>query len=115
MAFPGSVATVIARPLEHKGGFGSLTLTGATSLSRLDGQTLRIDPGGGTRVVTLAADMEVDGYWLEITNTADAAEDLTINDPAASTIVTISQNEKALVAYDGNSWNHYGITTIALT
>jgi len=115
MAFSGKAAEVVARAMQHKGAFASLTLTGAYTLEILDGQRFRIDPGGGSRDVTLSADWQVDGMCIEIVNAADAAEDLVIKDPAASTIVTISQNEKATVAYNGSAWVHMGIITIALS
>lgn len=62
-----------------------------------------IDPGGATRVVTLpdpTSVAEADTVRI-IVNTADAAEDLTINDPAATTRGTISQNEFAIILCDG--------------
>jgi hypothetical protein len=62
-----------------------------------------IDPGGATRVVTLpdpTSVAEKDTVRI-IVNTADAAEDLTINDPAATTRGTISQNEFAIILCDG--------------
>lgn len=62
-----------------------------------------LDPGGATRVVTLpdpTVASEKDTVRI-IVNTADAAEDLTINDPAATTRGTISQNEFAIILCDG--------------
>lgn len=115
MSFKGKNPEQIARPMQHKGAFGSLTLTGNYTLDLKDGQCLRIDPGGSARDVTLSADWQKDGLWVEITNAADAAEDLVVKDPAASTIVTISQNEKAKIAYTGSAWVHFGIVTIALS
>ena len=71
-----------------------------------------IDPGGATRVVTLPDPTgagEADIIRI-IVNTADAAEDLTINDPAATTRGTISQNEFAIIVCDGT--RHYvGVVT----
>jgi hypothetical protein len=57
-----------------------------------------------------------DGRFYMILNTADAAEDLTIRNPAGATVVTISQNERAIVVGTGAAaWAHMGIETIALT
>ncbi len=111
----GQIHKMTARPMFCPGAFASLTLSGAYTLDPIDGQRLRIDPGGSTRVVTLGEDYGQDGSWVEIVNTASGAEDLTINDPAGNTIVTISQNEKAVVAYNGSAYVHQGIVAIALT
>lgn len=66
------------------------------------------DPANGAgRNVTLPAESASKGAWLYVANTADAAEDLTVQDDGSSTIVTVSQNEAAFVWCDGESW--YGL------
>lgn len=94
---------------------GVVTLAGNLTLTRQYRSVLRLDPGGAGRIVTLPAEAGSDGFAYEIVNTADAAEDLTVKDDGGSTIVTISQNEKATVVCDGSSWYHTGIITIALS
>jgi hypothetical protein len=79
------------------------TLAGALTFDGDTGFVAFIDPGGATRIVTLpdpTSVAEADTIRI-IVNTADAAEDLTINDPAATTRGTISQNEMALILCDG--------------
>jgi hypothetical protein len=76
-----------------------LTLTGAITIDADSPPLISLDPGGATRVVTLPA--VEDGLIFVINNTADAAEDLTINNAAAATIGTISQNEAGVVLMVG--------------
>lgn len=107
-------------PLVVKGIFGSATLTGDVQLTPKTSQLLKIDPGGAGRNVDLPGPDEglanSDGNAFLITNTADAAEDLTVRNPAGATVVTISQNERALVIGTGGAaWDHMGIETIALS
>lgn len=82
-----------------KGGVHIQTLAGALTIDRDSSHIMVLDPGGATRVVTLPANEK--GLWWIIVNAADAAEDLTINDPTATTRGTISQNEIAIVVMDG--------------
>lgn len=66
---------------------------------------LELDPGGAARNVDLPPEDESAGVVLYITNTADAAEALTVREDAGSTtIVTIAQSEFAIVWCDGNNW-----------
>lgn len=86
-----------------KGGRHVQTLAGAMTVDSDMGFVAFIDPGGATRVVTLpdpTSAAEKDTIRI-IVNTADALEDLTINDPAATTRGTISQNEFAIILCDG--------------
>lgn len=59
---------------------------------------LNFDPDGSTRIITFPAPSSYNegAIWL-VNNWAGGAEDLTINNSAAGTIGTISQNEAALV------------------
>lgn len=91
------------------------TLSGAKTLVVGDAVYQRLDPGGAGRDVTLPAEADSQGLTFRILNTADAAEDLTVKDDGASTIVTVSQNEAVWLACDGTTWTHQGIETIALS
>jgi hypothetical protein len=86
-----------------KGGVATMVATGAFTLDRDTGFLTFIDPGGATRVMTLPAAEKGLMFW--ITNTADAAEDITVSDPLGpATRGTISQNEAGLVYSDGVRW-----------
>ena len=101
--------------LRWSGGHNVETLTGDKTLTITDARMQKLDPGGAGRDVNLPAEATADGIAYRILNAADAAEDLTVKDDGASTIVTISQNEAAWVVCDGTSWVHMGIETIALS
>ena len=79
----------------------TLTLAGAATLDA-DAVLYNLDPGGATRVITLPAVEE--GLAILINNIADAAEDLTINAPPATTIGTVSQNEMGIAICLGGVW-----------
>lgn len=68
---------------------------------------MAFDPGGAGRNVDLPAVGGCAGVYLFISNTADAAEVLTIRNSAGSTIVTPTQAEAAMVWCDGVRW--YGM------
>lgn len=97
------------------GGHNTETLAANKTLTGADATFQLLDPGGAGRDVTLPAEVASAGRSFRILNRADAAEDLTVKDDAASTIVTISQNEAAWVVCDGTSWAHAGIESIALS
>ncbi len=80
------------------------TLTGDRVLTHDDTKLQLIDPGGASRNLDLPAEEESAGLTFFIKNQADAAEDLTVRDDAAATVVTISQNEGAIVWCDGTTW-----------
>ena len=81
-----------------------LDLTGNLVLDIFDAQSLRIDPGGSARDVTVPAEATSKDLWFEIYNIADAAEALTVKDDGGSTIETVSQAEHAKFVCDGTSW-----------
>lgn len=80
----------------------TLTLGAAMTVDADSPPVLNLDPGGATRVITLPAVEE--GLVFFINNIADAAEDLTINNPAAATIGTVSQNEMGVAFCLGGVW-----------
>lgn len=63
---------------------------------------LNFDPDGSTRIITFPApSAENEGMCWLVNNWAGGAEDLTINNSAAGTIGTVSQNEAAVVFIAG--------------
>lgn len=80
----------------------TLTLAGNLVVDADSPTALNLDPGGAGRNVTLPTEEE--GLTFLINNIADAAEDLTIKNPAAATIGTVSQNEMGLAICLGGVW-----------
>ena len=62
-----------------------------------------LDPGGAGRSVVLPAAATVPGELLFVSNTADAAEVLTISADSA-TVVTPTQGETAMLFCTGVKW-----------
>jgi hypothetical protein len=86
------------------------TLTGARTITvdEIDQyQGFAFDPGGSARTVTLPAEAASKGAFVTISNEADAAEIITIENDGTDTIVTPTQNEAAILWCDGTSW--YGM------
>jgi hypothetical protein len=86
------------------------TLSGARTITPAEVElynAMNFDPGGAGRTVTLPPEESSAGVFLMICNEADAAEILTIQNDAAGTIVTPTQNEAAIVWCDGVNW--YGL------
>ena len=79
------------------------TLSGGKTLTINDARYQTYDPGGAGRTIVLPA--EALGLEVLISNGADASEDLTVNNDAGATIVTISQNEDCLLYCDTTNWN----------
>jgi|TARA_Y100000310_G_scaffold232390_2_gene235218 hypothetical protein len=95
-----------------QGGANIETLAATHVLVATSPEIQTLDPGGAGRDVTLpAAAVGLVNRRFKITNTADAAEDLTVKD-AADTIITVSQNEVGAVWCDGTTWyGHVGAVT----
>lgn len=108
-------ALVLPWPVKFGTGQSTETLAAAKTLSPGDTQYQRLDPGGAARDVNLPPEGSSQGLWYYVLNLANAAENLVVKNDAGSTIVTISQNEAAMVVCDGTSWEHMGIITIALS
>ena len=79
------------------------TLAGTTTFLAGYPKLWFLDPGGATRIINLPP--ETNGDFYIITNTADAAEDLTVKeDSSTTTIGTIGQNETGVLVCDGTTW-----------
>ena len=99
MAAKSQALQVITGNVALRGGVAAETLAATKTLTLADAQFQALDPGGAGRTVTLP-DVELaayDGYLFVISNTADAAEALTIKDADANTIAAPGQNEAAVV------------------
>lgn len=98
-----------------KGLFQAETLAGNITLTAAYPSLLKLDPGGSSRNVTLDTIAESSGAVRMFVNAADAAENLVVKNPAGDTIVTVNQNEGAIVYCDGSSWTLVCVLTIALS
>ena len=104
----------IVGPLALKGGANVETLAGNKTLVLGDKNFQKLDPTAA-RDVTLPAEADSDGMWFWIMNNANGAETITVKNDAAATIVTLPQNEAAIVICDGTDWVHMGIITIQIS
>jgi hypothetical protein len=107
---PGNFAAVALL-----GGANVEAIAAGKTLTAADATFQKLDPAGGAVNVDLPAEPSSNGIWFYIMNAADAAENITVRNDAAATIVTLNQNEAAIVICDGTSWVHMGVLTIALT
>lgn len=62
------------------------------------------DPGGAARNVILPAESECEGVVIFISNEADAAEIITVQDDTPATVGTPTQSEAIMCWCDGVSW-----------
>ena len=94
-------------------GTQTITMTGDVDLAfqatsgdtTVERNILMVDPGGAARNLDLPPEADSDGALLFITNTADAAEILTIrNDANDKTVATCAQDEEAIVWCNGTTW-----------
>jgi hypothetical protein len=82
------------------------TLAGTLTMGANYPNKLILDPGGAGRTILLPA--EADGLWYDITNTADAAETLTVKeDSNTTTIATIEPGQTTTFFCQGGSWYAY--------
>lgn len=98
-------------------GYNSETLTGDKTLTTSDAKYQKLDPGGTNRNITLPAEADSKGLDFVIQNAADGSENLVIKDDAGSpaTIVTLNQNEAAILVCNGTTWIHMGVYTSAIS
>lgn len=113
--FKGKNPGVINRAIAFADGAGVsfITATGAVTLTMASPHLLFFDCGGASRNLTYP-DTKGRGCEWRVVNTSDAAEDITVKDPAGNTIITVSQNEMGIIGTDGTTWDG-AIIAIALT
>ena len=98
---------VFHHPLIKRGlrlGSETETLAGNKTLTKDSAPIQLLDPGGAGRTIVLPAEADSEGLVFFISNEADAAEVLTVQDDGTNTIVTPTQNEAAIVFCDGVTW-----------
>jgi hypothetical protein len=88
-------------------GVNTETLGAAKTLQTDDVVMHFLDPGGSGRDVTLPAEADSEGLMFVIVNTADAAENLTVEDDAASTVGVVGQSEMGIFVCNGTVWRHF--------
>lgn len=109
------VGDTLAANQRVPGGVYIATLTGNIALDATYPGTIKLDPGGSARDVTLDAVATAEGLVRVIVNAADAAENLVLKNVGGSTIATVNQNRAAVVYCDGSTWALLYIQTIALS
>lgn len=102
--------------LRHGNRILPLTQTlGATYVMDADMPQLQfLDPGGAGREINLPPVADSKGLFFIIVNTADAAENLTVEDSASAALTpaaVVGQNEIGLFFCDGVRWQ--GFTGVA--
>lgn len=105
-----------------KGGYLELVLAAGLTLDVTHPFITALDPGGAGRTIVLdgttagPGEASHHGMFRLIVNKADAAENLTVNDADGTTIVTINQDESALLYQDEDSgWGVVFVFATALT
>lgn len=104
MAFSNGATKSLTSQLRLRGGVEVRVLAGNISLTDTDANFQNIDPGGSGRTITLPAEDLSNGLVFGIYNAADAAESLTINDDAGSTIATLGRGDSAILGCTGTAW-----------
>ncbi len=113
MAYLTEATKQLTAQLRLKGGVAARTLTGNVTCSAGTETICFWDPGGASRDVTLTAEETSDGLFHIFVNEADAAENLVIKNDAGGTVVTINQNEWAIVACSGTAWADVPMSALA--
>ena len=89
---------------ETKYGVNTETLAAAKTLEAFDKTVQFLDPGGTARTVTLPAEASSVGLSFVLRNTADAAEDITVQSDAPATVAVLERGETGLFYCDGTTW-----------
>lgn len=84
-------------------------LSGGITLGPTYPNFLKIDAGGAERAITLPAAASNNGLFYVIANWSSGAENLVVN----TDLVTINQNDCAILWCDGSAWNVFAVFTIA--
>lgn len=98
----GTIEAAIHNEMKYK--TETRTLSGNITLEN-DSPTMQFIDPNGARTLTLPAEADSAGLMFFISNEAGGAEVITIQNDAAATIVTPTQNEAAIVFCDGVTWS----------
>ena len=93
----------------------SATLSGDLTLTAKHPAILKLDPAASSRDVTLEAEAECPGRVRWVINAADTDQDVVLKNDGGVAIVTIDQNESAVVYCDGTAWTLIAVVAIALS
>lgn len=93
------------------GGTNSETLAADKTLVTYSPKFQRLNPNGSDRIVTLPALTSSAGLWFVISNTGTSGN-LTVNNPAASLIVSVLPGKYAIVGCEGSAWTFSGGGTV---
>ncbi len=113
MAYLTKATKNLTAQLRLKGGVAARTLTGNVTCDAGTETFCSWDPGGSSRDVTLPAEETSSGLFFVFVNEADAAENLVVKNDGGSTVVTINQNEWAIVACTGSAWFDVPMSALA--
>jgi hypothetical protein len=98
----------------HRTPYGAY-LAGAdanTTLTTSSPKFIRVVPTA-SRDYTLPAIASSAGLWFVISNFSAGANNVVVKKPDASTLVTLNQNEAAVIVCNGTDWFQMGVITIA--
>lgn len=101
-----------AANLGIKGGYDFDTMTGDETLDDSTGCFVKRDPGGSARNLTMPTETGRAGAFYWLVNAADAAENITVKDSGGSTVVTLNQNDSAVLYCDGSTYQLFTVVPI---
>jgi len=97
----------VTQQLTLRHGAVAVTLTGNLQITDLTAQLMSLDPGGASRIITLPK--PIDGLFFDISNCADADEDLDVRNLAGTTIGRLRQEHGSAFFSDGSAWHRTAI------
>lgn len=100
--YRSSTMHILRNALRLPGSYLAAALSGAYTVTDFHPQRMALDPGGASRNVTLPTELE--GRYFEFKNTADAAENLVLKDPAGNTVATLGQSQATRVEVVDGVW-----------
>lgn len=104
MAYPGSALLQRTAQTRYvRGGVDLRTMTGNETFDKQTANLLGLAPGGSDRTITLPAEGESDGMWLDLEHTG-IANTITVQDDTPTALVVLNPGDRVLARCDGSSW-----------